>query len=156
MRFQVALPPQIEFCRLATQGIRPTCLRYVDGPRAIAAELAWETHQHEFLFSLLSRLTRLVQQSAPVFIGNMVVDQLCDPFSALLDAGATEFLLVLVLLVFMIRHQSTEVRNGRTRIGRRVRWCEWRGLLGGMLLVEKATIQPGKRPGQRSTSVDGG
>src|SRR5580704_2839011 len=53
LRFQVALPSQIEFCCLATQGIRPAHLRYVDGSGAIAAELAREAHQHEFLFSLL-------------------------------------------------------------------------------------------------------
>lgn len=103
-RFQVALPPQIELTRFPAQSFRPAYLRYVDGPAAIATELAGKAQQHEFLFSPLRRLARLMEKGAPVVIGNMEADQFRHSVLALFRCNAPVFLLMLQFAVFMIRH----------------------------------------------------
>src|SRR6202048_3574811 len=83
IRFQIALPPETDFRRLAAQGARPTGFGPIDCPAAVAAQLGWEAEQHEFLFAVLRRLARLVHQATPAFVGDVAVNQLCHLAAAL-------------------------------------------------------------------------
>ncbi len=82
LRAQLVLPEQIDLRRLAAQRHRPVRRRGVDRPPAVAAELARKTQEHEFLFAVLRRQPRVVDQLPPPLARDVRVDQLADPVAA--------------------------------------------------------------------------
>ena len=75
MGLQIALPSQIDLRGLAAQRIRPVRPRRVDRPAAVRAELAREAQQQPFLLAVLGPLPGLMDESAPVVVRYMVVDE---------------------------------------------------------------------------------
>jgi hypothetical protein len=68
VRLQIVAPSEINFRRLAAQRRRPIGVRHIDGAAAIAAQLAWEAQELEFLPPLLRRGARSVNEIAPAFL----------------------------------------------------------------------------------------
>jgi hypothetical protein len=101
VRIQVTLPPEIDFRRLAAKSRRPIGFGRIDGPAAIAAQLAWEAQHHEFLFPVLCRPARFVHQDTPAFVGDVIVNQLCYSAPAPFRPGAAVFLTMLHFLLFV-------------------------------------------------------
>jgi hypothetical protein len=74
IRFQIALPSQINLGGLAAQLLRPVRSRCVYCPAAVAAELARQPQQHRSFFIVLDGLPGLIHKGAPAMVRNMLAD----------------------------------------------------------------------------------
>src|ERR1700739_2975699 len=105
MRLKTPLRAEVDSGRFAAQCRRPVGLAGIDRAAGIAAQPARETKQQEFPLAALCCQTCLVDQTAPAFVRNMMVDQLGQFETPLLRCSATVLLSMQQLLTFVIRHQ---------------------------------------------------
>jgi hypothetical protein len=110
-RLQIAFPAQINLGGLAAQGLGPVWQRRVDSSAAVGAKISWETQQHQFFLAMCGRLAGIVQDRAPAFVGDVMVDEIFDAMLALLCRRPA---LLLVMLDIVMRESAVSARKSVT------------------------------------------
>src|SRR5579875_421745 len=106
---QIAFPAEINFRSFPAQCRGPRRFGDIDCPSTIAAELTWKTQNHEFLLTILRGLPRLMEESTPRLVRDMLLDELANFVALLLGGDATCFVPMNRFLVFEIGDQPLEV-----------------------------------------------
>ena len=101
-RLQIALPPQVNLSGLTAQSFGPACQRHVDCASMIGGQIGRETKQYKLLFAACSRFAGTVQNRAPVFLADVMVNQLPDAPVGLFRGGLALVIPMFDLLMFEV------------------------------------------------------
>jgi len=106
-----ALPSQVDFRGLTPQGCRPTRIRHINRPSAVAAKLVREAEQHEFLLAMLCRFACVAEEDTPGLVGDVVLYQILHSLPTPRRGGAARFLATFGFLALRVRDQAAESRR---------------------------------------------
>lgn len=87
-RFQLALVAQISFGRFSAQRGWPIRFGHVDGPAAIAAQIAGKAQDQQLGFAMAGGDPRLLQEAAPMIVRDVVIDGVLDLQLSLAGRGS--------------------------------------------------------------------
>src|SRR5580700_405622 len=140
-RLQIAFPSQVHLGGLAAQGLGPVWQRRVDRPATVCAQIGWETKQHQLFLAMCGRLAGMVQDRAPAFVGDVVVDELLDAVVTLLRRGPAHLLPMFDIVMLEIGGQCSEICYGQASLcGRGRRRLVWWACGYGIALMTELGI----------------